>query len=243
MTAATLSVRGLVAGYTPDAPILRGVSLDVASGEIVTVLGPNGAGKSTLLKAIAGTVRSSAGEIRLGETPIAGVPTHLLMRRGLAYVPQRENVFLRLSVTENLQLGALAAAPELRLRIEDVFALFPDLGKRPSLTAGALSGGQRQMLALGRALMAGPRVLMLDEPSAGLSPLLTAAVLAKLGEIRARGISVLLVEQNARAALAISDRGYVLAEGRERFSGRAGDLLRDPQLGALYLGTRAALAS
>jgi branched-chain amino acid transport system ATP-binding protein len=241
MSGAALNVRALVAGYVPDAPILRGLSLDIAAGEIVTVLGPNGAGKSTLLKAIAGLIRSRSGEIRFDGRALGAVPTHVLMRSGIAYVPQRENVFLRLSIAENLELGGIASPAQLRRRSADVFALFPDLAKRRGTAAGALSGGQRQMLALGRALMSAPRLLMLDEPSAGLSPLLTGAVLAKLGEIRSSGVTVLLVEQNARAALAISDRGYVLAEGRERFSGTAADLLNDPQLGALYLGARGAL--
>jgi branched-chain amino acid transport system ATP-binding protein len=237
-----LAVAGLVAGYVPDVPIVRGATVELFAGEIVAVLGPNGAGKSTLVKAIAGIVPVSAGTVTLDGASIGGRPTHRLMRQGLAYVPQVGNVFVRLSVSENLEIGGFGA-PDAAERMARVLALFPDLARLSRLAAGKLSGGQRQMLAVGRALMAAPRVLMLDEPSAGLSPLLVETVFAKLAEIRAAGVSILMVEQNAKAALAIADRGYVLVEGRERFAGPARDLLGNPEVGALYLGARKGLAA
>jgi branched-chain amino acid transport system ATP-binding protein len=237
-----LAAAGLVAGYVPDVPIVRGATVELRGGEIVAVLGPNGAGKSTLVKAIAGLVPISAGAVTLDGASILGRPTHRLMREGLAYVPQMGNVFVRLSVRENLEIGGFGA-PDAPARLARVLALFPDLARFAGLAAGKLSGGQRQMLAVGRALMAAPRVLMLDEPSAGLSPLLVETVFAKLAEIRAAGVSILIVEQNAKAALAIADRGYVLVEGRERFAGPARDLLGNPEVGALYLGARAGLAA
>jgi ABC-type branched-subunit amino acid transport system ATPase component len=243
VSAPHLEVVDLVAGYVPDVPILRGLSLRVDAGEIVTVLGPNGAGKSTLIKAIAGLAPVQAGDIRVRAESIRGIATHRLIGTGVAYVPQVANVFTRLSVAENLELGGLSARGELAARMDEIYALFPDLARFRRLAAGKLSGGQRQMVAIGRALMARPHLLMLDEPSAGLSPKLTQSVFEKLLAVRAAGVTVLVVEQNARAALAISDRGYVLAEGRQRFEGTARDLLASPEIGALYLGAGARLAS
>jgi branched-chain amino acid transport system ATP-binding protein len=238
-----LAVDDLVAGYVPDVPILRGMTLSVATGEIVTVLGPNGAGKSTLVKAVAGLVPARSGEIRVKGGSIRGLATHRLVAAGVAYVPQTENVFTRLSVEENLELGGLSAPAEVRARMAEMYALFPDLARLRRLAAGRLSGGQRQMVAVARALMARPHLIMLDEPSAGLSPKLTEMVFQKLEEVRRTGVTLLVVEQNARAALAISDRGYVLAEGRQRFTGTARELLSSPEVGELYLGTRTRLAS
>ena len=243
MTASHLQVADLVAGYTPDAPILRGLSLEVAEREIVTVLGPNGAGKSTLIKTIAGLVPAKSGEIQLRGRSIRGIETHRLVNAGVAYVPQVDNIFTRLSVEENLELGGLAAGVELKRRMDEMMALFPDLARLRRLAAGKLSGGQRQMVAVARALMSKPHLIMLDEPSAGLSPKLTEMVFQKLLEIRATGVTILVVEQNAKAALAISDRGYVLAEGQQRFTGTAGELLASPEVGELYLGSRTRLAS
>lgn len=239
---AVLEVRDVVAGYAPTLPILQGVSLDVAAGEIVTVLGPNGAGKSTLIKAIVGLVPISAGRAVFSGRDITGARTHELVRQGLAYVPQTENVFARLSVEENLALGAdfeREAMAERRARVLD---LFPDLARLGQLAAGKLSGGQRQMVAVGRALMSQPKLLMLDEPSAGLSPKLAQVVFGQLRRIRDAGVTILIVEQNAKAALGISDRGYVLAEGRERIHGSAAELLESPEIGALYLGAKSRLA-
>lgn len=244
MSAPALEVRELVAGYVPELDILRGISLEVRAHEIVTVLGPNGAGKSTLMKTIAGLVPVRTGTIRLFGTDLPGVAAHRMVRHGLAYVPQVGNVFARLSIEENLAIGACARTD--RTAIEEdlarMYALFPRLGERRRQPAGTLSGGERQMVAVARALMARPRMLMLDEPSAGLSPLMVGALFAKVREVRETGLSILMVEQNARAALAVSDRGYVLAEGRERITGEAHALLADPEVGELYLGARRALA-
>ena len=239
---AILDVRDLVAGYAPTLPILQGVSLDVAEGEIVTVLGPNGAGKSTLIKAVVGLVRISAGTAIFAGRDITGMRTHELVRQGLAYVPQTGNVFARLSVEENLALGADFDRDAIAERRAKVLELFPDLGKLGHLAAGKLSGGQRQMVAVGRALMSQPRLLMLDEPSAGLSPKLAQIVFGQLRRIRDAGVTILIVEQNAKAALAVSDRGYVLAEGRERIHGSAAELLDSPEIGELYLGAKSRLA-
>ncbi len=239
MTAFALETRDLVAGYEPDLPIVRGAAIRVAPGEIVLLLGPNGAGKSTLVKAIAGLVPVASGEVLADGVSIAGVPTHRLIRRGLAFVPQTENVFTLLSVRENLVLAAGLLPPAQRgPRVRDMLTLFPDLARLAAQPAGRLSGGQRQMLAIARALVVGPRLLMLDEPSAGLSPLLVGTVMAKLAEIRAQGVTILMVEQNARAALPIADRAYVLVEGRVAHEGPATGLFDDPAVAALYLGGR-----
>ncbi|MDQ0472854.1 ABC transporter ATP-binding protein [Labrys wisconsinensis] len=237
-----LAVSGLVAGYDPGVPILTGVSLAVAPGELVAILGPNGAGKSTLIKAIAGLVPVSAGTVTLRGRVITGLPTHELVRGGLGFVPQTENVFAAMSIDDNLRLAAgILPAAERPARIRDMLALFPDLAGRGGLPAGRLSGGQRQMLAVARALVVSPDVLMLDEPSAGLSPKLVETVFAKLAEIHRSGVTILLVEQNARAALAIADRGVILAEGRERHEGPASRLFADPAVAELYLGGRRAV--
>lgn len=237
-----LEVRNLVAGYMPGLPILQGVSLAIAAQEIVTVLGPNGAGKSTLVKAIAGLVPIFSGEILLEGNSIRGLPAHRLVERGVAYVPQVANVFKRLTVQENLEIGAYSSRRHLAERLEEVFGLFPELVPFRRQLAGRLSGGQRQMVAIGRALMVRPRLLILDEPSAGLSPKLVGQVFHKVQEIRQTGVTVLMVEQNAKAALLISDRGYILAEGQERLQDRAERLLQNPEVGELYLGAKGRLA-
>jgi branched-chain amino acid transport system ATP-binding protein len=231
------AVQDLVAGYEPGAPVVRGASLSAERGEIVVVLGPNGAGKSSLIKAVAGLIAVEAGSVRLDGADLTGVPTHELVRRGVGYVPQTENVFPLMSVADNLRLaGDLLPRREVAVRIAEMFALFPDLAERRRIAAGNLSGGQRQMLAIARALMVRPRVLMLDEPSAGLSPKLVHAVFGRLAAIRATGVAIVLVEQNARAALEIGDRAYVLVEGRNGHEGRAADLWGDPVVAELYLG-------
>ncbi len=236
---AVLSVDKLEAGYEPGLLIVRGASLAVAKGEIVALLGPNGAGKSTLVKAVAGLVAISAGHICLDGADITGLPAHRMLSRGLAYVPQSENVFSSLTVTENLELAAALQKVNRRVRLPELYAMFPDLQRQRALLAGRLSGGQRQMLAIARALIRVPRLLLLDEPSAGLSPRLVGEVFAKLQEIRASGVSVLLVEQNVKAALAIADRAVVLVEGRERVTAPAAELKTDARIAELYLGRHA----
>ena len=230
-------MRELVAGYEPGVPIVNGASLTVAAGEIVAVLGPNGAGKSTLIKAIAGIAPIRSGAVFLGDEEITRLPAHRMVREGLAFVPQTENVFTGMSVEDNLRLAAGILPSDKRTRrIAEIYRFFPDLARQRRLLAGRLSGGQRQMAAIARALIAAPRVLMLDEPSAGLSPKLVEGVFARLAEIRASGVAIVLVEQNARAALAIADRGLVLVEGRNRHEGRAAELWGDARVAALYLG-------
>jgi branched-chain amino acid transport system ATP-binding protein len=232
-----LVVRDLVAGYEPGVPIVNGASLTVAAGEIVAVLGPNGAGKSTLIKAIAGVAPIRSGAVFLGDEEITRLPAHRMVREGLAFVPQTENVFTGMSVEDNLRLAAGILPSDKRTRrITEIYRFFPDLARQRRLLAGRLSGGQRQMAAIARALIAAPRVLMLDEPSAGLSPKLVEGVFARLAEIRASGVAIVLVEQNARAALAIADRGLILVEGRNRHEGRAAELWGDARVTALYLG-------
>jgi branched-chain amino acid transport system ATP-binding protein len=238
--AAPLEVSGLEAGYEPGLPIVRGASLVLRAAEIVAVLGPNGAGKSTLVKAVAGLVPVSAGTVHLAGAEITNAPAHHLIGRGLAFVPQSDNVFVNLTVAENLELAAARLGRRRGERLAAAYALFPDLGRQQALLAGRLSGGQRQMLAIARALVVAPQVLMLDEPSAGLSPALTALVFERLARIRAQGTAILLVEQNVKAALALADRAYVLVDGRERLSGAAAELARSDALRALYLGEAAA---
>jgi branched-chain amino acid transport system ATP-binding protein len=238
MTAA-LEMQSIEGGYEPGLPILRGASVSVAPGEIVALLGPNGAGKSTLVKAAAGLVPIWSGRVTLAGRDITGLPAHRMVHEGLGFVPQTENVFANLSVLENLQLAAALIARQRRGSLQRMFALFPDLDRQRKLAAGRLSGGQRQMLAVARALVASPSVLMLDEPSAGLSPKLVGVVFERLRAVRDTGVTILLVEQNVKAALALADRAVVLVEGRERLEGPARDLAEDPRVAALYLGEAA----
>jgi branched-chain amino acid transport system ATP-binding protein len=234
-----LSTAALVAGYERDLPIVRGVDFNVAAGELVVLLGPNGAGKSTFVKAIAGLVPVHSGTARLGDLDITAVPAHEKIRHGLAFVPQTENIFATLSIHDNLRLAADILPRERRgERIAALYATFPDLAERPSRRAGALSGGQRQMLAVARALVVEPSVLILDEPSAGLSPKIVLDVFARLKEINADGVTIVLVEQNVKAALAIADRAAILVEGHLRHEGSAVDLASDPLVAELYLGAR-----
>jgi branched-chain amino acid transport system ATP-binding protein len=231
-----LAIESLVAGYEPDLPIVREASLHVEVGEIVALLGPNGAGKSTLVKAVAGLVPVAAGIVRFEGRDITGSPTHRLIREGLAFVPQTENVFTKLTVAENLALAGHRLGRRLRERLDAVFALFPDLARHRGLAARRLSGGQRQMLACARALIVEPRLLMLDEPSAGLAPLMVSQLFAKLADVRSAGVTILMVEQNVKAALALADRAYLLVDGRPRLSGPAAAMAGDPALAGLYLG-------
>ncbi len=238
MTGAVLSTAGLVAGYERDLPIVRGIDFAVKKGELVAILGPNGAGKSTFVKAIAGTVPAFEGTVTLGGKDITATPLHERIREGLAFVPQTENIFASLTITENLQLAADILPREVRSgRISKIHATFPDLASRTRQRAGSLSGGQRQMLAVARALMVEPHVLILDEPSAGLSPKIVGSVFSMLRNINRSGVTIVLVEQNVKAALAIADRGVILVEGAIRHEGTGQELASDTALGALYLGT------
>ncbi|MEO6298125.1 MAG: ABC transporter ATP-binding protein [Paracoccaceae bacterium] len=236
-----LDVRGLVAGYEPGLSIVKGASIHADEGEIVVILGPNGAGKSSLIKAVAGLVPVTGGQVLLDGQDITYGPAHLRVRQGLAFVPQTENIFPLMTVDENLRVaGGVLPRSDVQPRIDETYAMFPDLARQRRLPAGSLSGGQRQMLAVGRAMIVHPRVLMLDEPSAGLSPKFVEMVFARLGEIRRAGLTIVLVEQNARASLAIGDRAYILVEGREAHEGRAATLWNDPVVAELYLGQRRA---
>jgi branched-chain amino acid transport system ATP-binding protein len=237
--APALSTRRLVAGYERDLPIVRGIDFSIQPGELVVVLGPNGAGKSTFVKAIAGVVPIFEGRAMLGTDDVTAVPVHEKIARGLAFVPQTENIFTTLSINENLLLAAdIIPKPQRAERLRHVYAMFPDLGTRPSLRAGQLSGGQRQMLAVARALIADPKVLILDEPSAGLSPRIVAEVFANLKAINRTGVTIILVEQNVKAALAIAHRGVILVDGLLRHEGAAAELASDPLIAELYLGVR-----
>ncbi|MBV9290742.1 MAG: ABC transporter ATP-binding protein [Hyphomicrobiales bacterium] len=232
-----LAVDHLVAGYEPGLSIVNGASFSAAKGEMIALLGPNGAGKSTLLKAVAGLIPIESGSVRLGERDITRLPAHRMIEAGIAFAPQTENVFLSMSVDDNLRLaaGALHRATR-RTRVEAIYDAFPDLARQRALIAGRLSGGQRQMLAIARALLVGPAVLMLDEPSAGLAPRAVEAVFAKLMQIRSSGVTIVLVEQNARGALSAADRAYILVQGRNRHEGPARALIADAAISTLYLG-------
>ena len=231
-----LQVEALEAGYD-DATILHGVSLQAGADEIVAVLGPNGAGKSTLLKAVYGLITRSAGTVTFAGDDVTHVRADRLTRRGLNFVPQTDNVFPTLTIAENLHVGSLPVAKTERgAALERVEALFPIVRERPRQRAGTLSGGQRKLVALARALVTQPRMLLLDEPSAGLSPLAMDEVLDKLVEINALGIGIVMVEQNARRALELAHRGYVLDGGRNAIDGTGEELLGDPKVAELYLG-------
>jgi ABC-type branched-subunit amino acid transport system ATPase component len=232
---ALLAVEDLVAGYVPEVDILTGVDLTVREGEIVTVIGPNGAGKSTLIKSIFGLLPPRRGRVILRDEDLAGLRPHSITRRGMSYVPQLDNVFQSLTVEENLEMGALEPS-QSRTQMARVYELFPRLGERRTQTAGTMSGGERQLLAMGRALMPDPQVLLLDEPSAGLAPAFVEAIFAKIEEINRAGVTLVMVEQNARRALAMSNRGYVLDVGQNRFQGPGRELLEDPKVAELYLG-------
>ncbi|ADB52386.1 ABC transporter ATP-binding protein [Conexibacter woesei] len=237
-----LETNELVAGYVPEANILNGTTIRVHEGEMVTIVGPNGAGKSTLIKTIFGLLRPRSGEIRFGGESIGGCKPHLITRLGLSYVPQLDNVFRSLTVEENLEMGALDRTT-MPAQKERVYELFPRLRERRDQPAGTMSGGERQMVAMAKALMPEPRLILLDEPSAGLAPAFVEAIFEKTEAVNRAGVTILMVEQNARRALAASHRGYVLDLGKERFEGRGRDLLDDPKVAELYLGGAAAAAA
>jgi len=215
--------------------ILNGVSIRVKEGEIVTVIGPNGAGKSTLIKTIFGLLRPREGQIFFRGEEISGPKPHHCTRRGLSYVPQLDNVFPTLTVEENLEMGSLDRS-KTGEQVERMYELFPRLGERKRQRATTMSGGERQMVAMARALMPDPQILLLDEPSAGLAPAFVEAIFQKVEDANRAGVTVVMVEQNARRALAMSDRGYVLDLGQDRFEGPGKQLLDDPKVAELYLG-------
>ena len=230
-----LAASGLRGGYG-GADILKDVSLMVATGEIVVIVGPNGAGKSTALKALAGIATLRAGRVTFDGADITGQPPHRLASAGLAFVPQERNTFPSLTVRENLEMGAYLRPAAVRDGLARAFALFPRLAERERHAAGALSGGERQMLAIGRALMLHPKLLLLDEPTAALSPLYVQQMFGRIGDINRAGTAILMVEQNARHALAMAHRGYVLADGTNRFENAGPALLADPGVAQAFLG-------
>jgi len=234
-----LRAEGLVAGYIPDVDILTGCDLTLEQGELVGIIGPNGAGKSTLIKTMFGLVPVRSGRVLLGETDITNLSAHELVSLGVGYVPQTRNVFPSLTIRENLEMGLYLRPEQWVERSKFVHDLFPLLSDRSNQRAGLLSGGERQMVAMGRALMMEPKVLFLDEPSAGLSPANQDDVFRRIGEINDAGISIVMVEQNARTCLEICDRAYVLDQGRNAYTGTGEDLLNDPKVIELYLGTLA----
>ncbi len=233
--AAALSVEGLTAGYG-GSPIIEQVSLNAHRGAITAIVGPNGAGKSTLLKAVAGLIRPTAGRMFVGGKEVTGQPTETLVRRGIAYVPQVENVFPDLTIRENLDMGGYARKSGVRERIEQLFSLFPDLKASAHRRASTLSGGQRTMLALARGLMIDPAVLILDEPSAGLSPRFRGLIWERIEQIRSTNVAVIIVEQNTRETLRHAQWAYVLVLGRNRLEGTGHDLLEDEEVINLYVG-------
>ena len=237
MSEPVLRAEGIVAGYVPEVDILSGVDIEVHDGEIVTIVGPNGAGKSTLLKCVFGLLPPRAGRVHLRSEDITGERPHVITRRGMSYVPQLDNVFPSLTVEENLEMGAIAARGVDRgERMHAMYDLFPRLAERRRQPAGTMSGGERQIVAMARALMPDPAVLLLDEPSAGLAPAFVNAIFDQVLEVNRAGVTVLMVEQNARRALASSHRGYVLDLGTNRFEGPGRELLGDPKVAELYLG-------
>ena len=231
-----LEVRDVYAGYLQDLNILQGINFRIAPGELVAVIGPNGAGKSTLAKAIFGLLIPNQGKIIFKNEDITGFKSDRIVQKGMCYVPQISNVFQSLSVEENLEMGAFIRSGSLQSLKDNIYTMFPRLAERRHQVAGTLSGGERQMLAMGRALMLDPDLLLLDEPSAALSPILVSGVFEQIESIRQMGKAIVLVEQNAKKALMMADRGYVLENGCDRFEGRGQDLLDNPKVGELYLG-------
>ncbi len=236
-TDTVVEVDSVTAGYLPGVNILNSCSLVAKQGELIGIIGPNGAGKSTLLKAIFGLVKVREGTIRLNGEEITNLKANRLVAKGVGFVPQTNNVFPSLTIQENLEMGLYQKPKGLKDRLAYVVDIFPELGKRLSQRAGSLSGGERQMVAMSRALMMGPHVMLLDEPSAGLSPVRQDEAFLRVKEINRAGVTTIMVEQNARRCLQICDRGYVLDQGRDAYTGTGRDLLNDPKVIGLYLGT------
>ena len=231
-----LEVENVYAGYIKDLNILQGINFRIAPGELVAVIGPNGAGKSTLAKTIFGLLTPETGKIVFKGKDITGLKSDKIVKLGMCYVPQITNVFASLSVDENLEMGAFIRSGSLKSLKDKIYTMFPRLSSRRRQKAGTLSGGERQMLAMGKALMLEPDLLLLDEPSAALSPILVNSVFEQIKAINQTGTAIVLVEQNAKKALAMADRGYVLENGQDRFEGIGSELLADPKVGELYLG-------
>jgi neutral amino acid transport system ATP-binding protein len=232
-----VETKDLFAGYLPGVNILNGTNLYANKGELIGIIGPNGAGKSTLLKAIFGLVKVREGSITLNGDDITGLKANQLVALGVGFVPQSNNVFPSLTIEENLQMGLYQNPGAYNERLEFVTGIFAELGKRLKQRAGSLSGGERQMVAMSRALMMDPAVLLLDEPSAGLSPVRQDEAFIRVSEINKAGVTTIMVEQNARRCLQICDRGYVLDQGKDAYTGTGRDLLNDPKVIGLYLGT------
>ena len=232
-----VEIKDLVAGYLPGVNILNGANLVANQGELIGIIGPNGAGKSTLLKAIFGQVKVRSGSVLLNGEDITGLKAEKLVSRGVGMVPQNNNVFPSLTIEENLQMGVYQKPDIYADRLEFVLELFKDLKNRLKQRAGSLSGGERQMVAMGRALMMNPKVLLLDEPSAGLSPVRQDEAFIRVSDINKAGVTTIMVEQNARRCLQICDRGYVLDQGKDAYTGSGRDLLNDPKVIGLYLGS------
>ena len=230
-----LSIENLSGGYG-EADILHEVSLEIDTGEIVVVIGPNGAGKSTAMKAVFGLLRLSGGSVHLAGEDITNMDPAQVVNKGVCYVPQTNNVFPTLTVQENLEMGAYIRNDDFRPRLLEIYEMFPPLAEKKKQAAGELSGGQRQMVAMGKALMLEPTILMLDEPTAGLSPIYRNEIFQIIRQINASGIPILMVEQNAKQSLAVANRGYVLVDGRNRTTGKGIDLLNDPEIAKMFLG-------
>jgi ABC-type branched-subunit amino acid transport system ATPase component len=230
-----LKVQDVISGYG-ETDILNNISIELREKEIVSIIGPNGAGKSTLLKTIFGLLTPKKGSIKLQNDEITGLSPDKIVRKGMGYVPQVENVFPSLTVQENLEMGAFIRTDDYRHKLDEIYVLFPMLLKRKTDKVGRLSGGMRQMVAMGRALMLDPKILLLDEPTASLSPLLVGMIFEKIIEVNKIGVAMMIVEQNARETLKISDRGYVLVMGRKAFEDSGKALLENEEIGKLYLG-------
>jgi neutral amino acid transport system ATP-binding protein len=236
MSEPILTVENVHAGYIKDLDILQGINIRVNAAELVTIIGPNGAGKSTLAKTVFGLLKPHTGSIQFNGENIAGLAPDRIVQCGMGYVPQIANVFKSLTIDENLEMGAFVKTTDIKALKREMYDRFPALVAKQSQQAGTLSGGERQQLAMAKALMLRPKLLILDEPSAALSPIMVTNVFEQIKQIQAEGTAILLVEQNARQALQMSDRGYVLETGRDKYEGRGADLLNDPKVGELYLG-------
>jgi branched-chain amino acid transport system ATP-binding protein len=234
-TDAVLSLNNLRAGYG-QTEILHDLSIYVNPNEIVAIIGPNGAGKSTAMKAVLGLLNITEGSVVLNGEDITDTPAQKVIERGISYVPQTNNVFVNLSVQENLEMGAWTRPTGVEARLDEMYDLFPDLAEKRNQSAGSLSGGQRQMVAMAKALMVDAKILLLDEPTAGLSPKYRGEIFATIQKIKGTGVPILIVEQNAKQALGVSDRGYVLVDGANRHTGTGAGLAADPEIARMFLG-------